>query len=174
MDPHSLNGNTRSRISSPPAGIRGRCLSSAGFTLLELLAVIFIVAMVAALVFPSFGGFGREGVREDARTIAALLRYLNDSAIYMKPEKGYPLQVDLKDGSLSWAGPEGEKSDRLHTLVSLDLQSQGELRVGQVTVFFGPTGLQEYMKFRLRDEDKSMTVAFNPVSGRVKIIEDEK
>lgn len=170
MDPqpfisHVRISRTRSHVPRP---------SSRGFTLLEIIAVIFIISLVAALVMPSFGGFGTKGIRTEATRAASLLRYLNDSAIYTKPEKGYPLQIDLRDGSLRWAGPEGEKSDRLDTLVSLDLQSQGELKEGQVTVFFGSNGLQEYLKMKLRDEDRTMTVAFNPISGRVKILEDGK
>jgi general secretion pathway protein H len=137
-----------------------------------MLAVIFIVSLVAALVMPSFGGFGPKGIRADARHVASLLRYLNESAVSMK--ETYPLRIDLGASSLSWKEPEGEKSERLGTLVSTELQSRGELKEGQVTVFFGPAGLQEFLKIKLRDEDRSITVAFNPISGRVKIIEDER
>jgi len=141
-----------------------------GLTLLEVLAVIFIIGMTAALVFPSFGGFGAKGIRTEARRAASVLRYLNESAVSMK--QTYPLRIDLGASSLQWTDPEGEKSERLGSLDSLDLQTKKGIRDGQVTVFFGPAGLQEALKLRLRDEDRSMTVAFNPVSGRVKIIED--
>ncbi len=140
-----------------------------GFTLLEILAVIFIVSLVSVLVFPSFAGFGEKGIRSEARKIASLLRYLNDSAIYTK--QTYPLTFDFSDGSLGWKDPEGEKTDRMKTLFSVDLQSRGELKEGQVTVFFGPTGGQEFIKVRLKDGEKGLTVAFNPASGRTKIIE---
>lgn len=166
MDPHPFINHARISNTQSPASRS----SAPGFTLLEIIAVIFIISLVAALVIPSFGGFGAKGIRADARRVAALLRYLNESAISMK--ETYPLRIDLGEASLAWKDPEGEKSERMPSLVSLDLQSQGELKEGQVTVFFSPLGLQEYLKIKLRDEDRTMTVAFNPVSGRVKIIEE--
>ena len=142
-----------------------------GFTLLEILAVVFILSLFAALVFPSFAGFGEKGIRSEARKMASLLRYLNDSAIYTK--QTFPLAFNLSDGSLGWKDPEGEKTDRLKTLFSVDLQSRGEIKEGRVTVFFGPSGAQEFIKVRLKDGEKGLTVALNPVSGRTKIIESQ-
>jgi general secretion pathway protein H len=142
-----------------------------GFTLLELAVVVFIIAMLAAVVFPAFFGTGSK-ITAEARKTASLLRYLNDNAISTKSL--YPLKFSLPDGLLSWKGPDGEKTDRLKGLVSLTLTSKGTIREGEVTVFFGPMGIQENLAVHLRDADKDMTVSINPVSGRVKIEEGEK
>ena len=140
----------------------------AGFTLLELAIVVFIVSLIAALVFPAFFRTGSE-IKAEARKTASLLRYLNDNAIATK--NTYPLKFNLQDGVLSWSGPDGDKTDKLKQLASVELTSRGEIKEGEVTVFFGPYGLQENLALHLREEDRELTVSLNPMSGRVKIEE---
>jgi general secretion pathway protein H len=139
-----------------------------GFTLLELAAVVFIISMIAALVFPAFFGTDNK-IKAEARKTASLLRYLNDNAISTKST--YPLKFNLQEGVLSWQGLDGEKTEKLQSLVSLTLTSKGTIREGEVTVFFGPLGIQENLAVNLRNEDRDMAVSINPVSGRVKITE---
>lgn len=138
-----------------------------GFTLLELVVVLFIISLLAAVTFPSFYGLGEKSLKSEARKTASLLRYLNDSAIYRK--ENYLLKFDLQSGSVSWKGPDGEKSDKLRSLSGVALPSKGEVKEGEVIVFFGPLGVQENLDVLLRSEDENMRVALNPVSGRVKI-----
>jgi len=150
----------------------GTCKDCRGFTFLELLAVMFIISLLAALVFPSFRAFEGKSLKSDAARIASLLRYLNDSAISSK--NTYPLKIDLADGSLSWDGPEGGRTEKFRSLSEVTLQSRGGIREGQVTVFFGPLGINEGLEFLLRQEDSLMKVLFNPISGRAKITTDEE
>lgn len=145
--------------------------SKKGFTLLELAVVVFIIAMLAALVFPAFFGADNR-VKAEARKTASLLRYLNDNAISTKSV--YPLKFNLADRVLSWQGPDGEKAERLKALTSVTLTSKGEIKEGEVTVFFGPLGIQENLAVYLRDDRLGMTVSLSPVSGRVKLTEGEK
>jgi general secretion pathway protein H len=147
----------------------GTC--SAGFTLFELVVVIFIISLLASVVFPSFLGFGEKGIRSDARKVAAILRSLNDGAIYSK--ETFPLTFDLGEKTLAWKGPDGEKKERMDSLSSVALQSKGEIREGEATVFFGPMGLQENVDVRLTDGDRRMTVSFNAVSGRAKVMAED-
>ena len=54
----------------------------AGFTLLELIAVLFIIAMAAALVGPSIGrSFGQVRLKAAARDLAAVCRFARVQAI---------------------------------------------------------------------------------------------
>jgi prepilin-type N-terminal cleavage/methylation domain-containing protein len=142
--------------------------TKSGFTLLELAVVVFIISLMAALVFPAFQG-SNSRLKSEARRMASLLRYLNDNAISAK--ETYPLKFDLGEGELSWKGPDGEKSEKIRDLAGVDLQSKGELKKGEVTVFFSPLGIREYMALHLREDYKDMTVSINPISGRVKIAE---
>jgi general secretion pathway protein H len=139
-----------------------------GFTLLELIVVIFIVSLLAGIVFPSFRALSGRQLGADARKIASLIQYLNDSALASK--ETYSADFDLQEASISWKGPEGDKTEKIKTLAGVSLQSKGMVRTGQVMVFFSPLGIQEYLEILLNDEEEVMTVTFNPVSGRAKIL----
>ena len=88
-------------------------------------AFLVIVSLVAALVIPSFGGFGPKGIRADARRVASLLRYLNESAISMK--ETYPLRIDLGTSSLAWKDPE-----KKHKLESLQILLEGAMNASKL------------------------------------------
>jgi general secretion pathway protein H len=143
-----------------------------GFTLIELIVVVFIISLTAALVFPSFYGLGEGKVSSDAKKIASLLRYLNDTAIYTK--ETYSLKFDLQDDSLSWKGPDGDKREVIKSLSSVYLSSKGEIKEGEVTIFFGPLGASENIQVHLKNKEKGMTVTFSPISGRAKIVEKDE
>ena len=144
----------------------------AGFTLLELIMVIFLISLIAAMAIPSFYGMSENKLKSDARRLASLLRYLNDNAISTK--ETYSLKFDLQEGTLSWKEPNGRKTETFEDLAGVYLPSKGEVKEGQIIVFFGPLGIQESIAVHLRKEGKGMTVALNPWSGRTKVIEDEK
>ena len=109
-------------------------------------------------------------MKSEAKKTASLLRYLNDSAIFTK--ETYSLKFDLQEGLISWKGPDGEKAEKIKSLAGIRLPSKGEVKEGEATVFFGPLGIQENIEVFLRDKDEGMRVTLNPVSGRVKIIQN--
>ncbi|HXX56651.1 MAG TPA: prepilin-type N-terminal cleavage/methylation domain-containing protein [Thermodesulfovibrionales bacterium] len=148
----------------------GRC--SKGFTLLELIVAIFIISLVVSLSIPSLTLIGEGRVVSDAKRIASILRYLNDSAVATK--ENLPLKVGLGEKIVSYAGPDGEKSERFDTISFIELQSKGKLTEGEVTVFFGPSGSSESFQIHLHNDKQDATVVLNALSGRVKIIQDEK
>lgn len=139
-----------------------------GFTLLELIVVVFIISLLAGLVFPSFSGMESRQISSDARMVSSLMRYLNDSSTASK--ETISLEFDLREGVLSWNGPEGKKKEQIRTLAGVYLESKGLIREGSVTLFFSPSGLQEYTEILLRDDKREMKISFNPVSGRAKIL----
>ena len=148
----------------------GRC--RAGFTLLELIIVIFVISISLAVVFPSFYGFGEKEIKADARRIASVLRYLNDSALAKKDT--YSLKFDLEENTVSWYGPDGGKTEKLKSLSSIEIQSKGEVKEGQVVIFFNPLGIEESIAIYLQDGEERMSVTLNSISGRVKIMHDER
>lgn len=166
-------GKARMRIS--PIGIydgpNTTChFPKRGFTLMELIVVLFIISLLIGIVFPTFYGVEEKRLKSDARRIASVLRYLNDSAISTK--KTYFLKFDLSKGSISWDGPEGVKTEHFRSLTSLELPSKGEVKEGEIILFFGPFGVEENIAVHLRTEEEGMKVTFSPVSGRAKIIQD--
>src|SRR5208337_5652257 len=111
-----------------------------GFTLLELLVVLCLVSLLMAIVFPSL--YGSEGMRlkSDAKRIASVLRYLNDSSIATKDS--YSLTFDFGEKTMSWKGPDVDKIEQFKSLSSVELPSKGNVNEGQVIVSFGPFGIQ--------------------------------
>lgn len=141
-----------------------------GYTLLELVVVIFIVSLIAAIAYPSLSGTSDRKLKADARRISALLRYMSDSASAVK--ETYTLSADITNKILYWEGPEGKKRESIETLRSVELQSRGEVSDGRVEMSATPSGFREHFKFHLASGEKRMTVAFNPISGRTKISDD--
>lgn len=138
-----------------------------GFTLVELIVVIFIISLVLAISFPSFTLRQDRKLKSDAGHIASILRYLNDSAIFTK--ETYDLNINFKDRGIRYKGPDGEKTERIDNLSGITLQSRGKVSDGEVTVFFGPAGTGESFTIHLTGAESSMEIVFNALSGRVKV-----
>ncbi|MGD1076487.1 MAG: prepilin-type N-terminal cleavage/methylation domain-containing protein, partial [Thermodesulfovibrionales bacterium] len=146
--------------------------SDPGFTLLELVVVIFVLSLVLALSLPSFTGIGESKIQSDAKRLASILRYLNDSAISTK-ESLY-LKVNFQDKTIHYNGPDGEKTETFDALSDIELQSKGTVSEGEATVFFGPSGASESLQMHLRSDKQDLTIALNALSGRVKITKNEQ
>ena len=142
-----------------------------GFTLLELLLVLCLVSLLMAIVFPSL--YGADGVRlkADAKRIASVLRYLNDSSIEKRSLFSY---IRFGENAISWKGPDVEKTEQFKSLSSVELPSKGNVSEGQVIVSFGPLGIQENLMVHLRQSGETIMVAFNQVSGRATIKTDDQ
>lgn len=153
-----------------PEQLREHFCRRDGFTLLELMVVIFIISVVLALALPTFTGMGEHRIMSDAKRIASILRYLNDSALSTK--ENLTLKVGFKDKVIHYNGPEGEKSEQFDSLTGVELQSKGMVTEGELFVFFGPLGAQENITMHLGDEGSRMAVALNSMNGRVKIIQN--
>jgi len=148
----------------------GICNNKA-FTLLELVVIIFILSLVIAISFPSFSLQKDGKLKSEAGHIASILRYLNDSAISMK--ETYALNVNFKEKTLRYKGPEGEKVERLDSLSRITMQSKGNVSDGEVTVLLSPAGAGENFSIHLTGVESSMAVVFNALSGRVKVLTNE-
>ncbi len=138
-----------------------------GFTFLELVVAVFIVSLVMAIVFPSFAVFGDNKLKSEAREMASVLRYLNESAASRK--ETYSISFDLGDNIVSWNGPDGEKKKKFADLTGVTTQSNGRVSSGELKVFFSPLGIQENMDVHMARGDKTLTITLNYLSGKVKI-----
>lgn len=138
-----------------------------GFTLLELMVVVFVISIVLALVLPSFTGIGESKIASEAKRLGSIVRYLNDSAISTK--ENLQMKIDLGDKLVSYSSPEGEKSEKFDDISAVELQSKGAISAGEVTIFFGPLGAQESFKINLKRDSSGMEISFSSVSGKVKI-----
>lgn len=142
-------------------------LQKNGFTLLELLIVIFLLSLMLTVAIPSFTFMGENSVTSDSKRIASILRYLNDTAILRK--EIYSMKIDFKDRVIDYSGPEGRRTERFDTIVSVNLQTKGAVKEGEIIIPFGPLGPSEAFSISLGDDENVREVTLNPLSGRVKI-----
>jgi prepilin-type N-terminal cleavage/methylation domain-containing protein len=142
-------------------------ISCKGFTLLEIIVALFLISFVAAVVLPSFARVGGRKLRSEAREIASILRFVHDSAISRK--EMYWITFDLDKNLVSWKSPEGKNTKRFDHLTGLMTQSTGTVSKGEVTIMSEPLGFRENLSIYVGTGDENMTIAFNHLSGKVKI-----
>lgn len=156
--------------------------SSKGFTLLELVVVLVILAGVAALVLPRLTVLLDESTRSSARNISTLLRYLDERAVAGRSR--YRLQVDLNEQRITVlqvaASGELRPPDDpflLRTplvgdarIADIMTDRTGTVTSGTVTIPYGPGGLSEPVLLHLGTaETQQYTVQALPVSASVKV-----
>lgn len=141
-----------------------------GFTFLELIVALFLVSIITAIVLPSFAGFGERQLKSEAREIASILRFAHDSAISRK--ETYWIKFDFDHNLIGWKSPDGEKMKRFQHITSLSTQSAGTVSIGEVTILVEPLGLRENISVRMGAGDEDVTITFNHLSGKVKIVKE--
>ena len=145
--------------------------SNKAFSLLELVVIIFMLSLIIAVVFPSFS-FQRDGkLKSEAGRIASILRYLNDCAVSAK--ETYAVNINFKEKTLSYKGPEGERVEKIDDLSRVTTQSKGNISEGEAIILLSPTGAGENFSIHLTGAELSMAVVFNALSGRVKVSVNE-
>src|SRR6266566_5080650 len=82
-------------------------ISNRGFTLFELVVVLFIVSLISLVVFPKLQGFLAPDLPGTARHLIATIQRLRDEAEATKQIRR--LNYDLNTGEY-WAGLESETS----------------------------------------------------------------
>jgi general secretion pathway protein H len=158
-------------------------LFSSGFTLLELLVVLAVMAMAAAIVVPRLPTSEATALKRSARGVAALLRSIDNEATTRKTT--YRLTFDLGLEQLRvkelQGGEEAAPNDvRLARPVLAEgiaiedvrLPRLGTVTSGQVQVEIGPGGLSEYLTVHLvSPAGKQFTVMAFPQTGKVTVNE---
>lgn len=137
----------------------------AGFTLVEMMAVMMIVALISALVVTWTFGSGRPTLKAVALEAAALLRRERLGAML----SGHPRQVALDVSTRSLIGDSGGKV-AVPRDVSLDLlaaeQSNGDL---QGVARFEPDGASTGAVLAFAKERARYEVRVDWFSGRVSV-----
>lgn len=159
--------NLKSEIQNLPAGRQG---PKSGFTLLELIVVIFIISLSLMLIMPAFWISDERILKTEARHFSSTLRYIHDEAIGKK--QPYLLRVNLDRNT--W-GFNSEKETRSFTvkedirIKDIVIPSHGEISQGEITVVFGPLGPEEPIVLHLQKGEAQYTIIFNHINGRTKI-----
>ncbi len=144
-----------------------------GFTLLELIVVVFIISLAMALIMPSFRDSGKNTLKTEAKHISSTLRYIYDEAVGKKQVYIFIVDFDNK----SW-GFKSEKESRNYRIKN-DLEitdvvvpSLGKISTGEIVIKFGPLGPDEPIVLHLKKNTDEYTVIFNHLNGRTKILEE--
>jgi prepilin-type N-terminal cleavage/methylation domain-containing protein len=154
-----------------------------GFTLVELVVVIVILAITAAIVLPRFSFTDEGRLRTSARTVAALLRYLGERGA--TGGGTYRLHLNPGDNTmgvmkLAESGEEIRPDDPFLTrsfladgviLADVVLPRLGKVRDSEVVITLGPRGLLEFLVIHLRGKgEAAYTIFAYPEGGRVKVV----
>jgi len=141
-----------------------------GVTLLELLIVLTLMALIAAMVLPMFsGGVSGTDLKTAARDVAAGLRLARDRAISQRSESLLELNLEKRTFRVS---PD-ERSHRLPEKVELKLYTaQRDLlneKVGAIRFF--PDGGSNGGRITLAAGERKYDVDVDWLTGRVAILE---
>jgi prepilin-type N-terminal cleavage/methylation domain-containing protein len=142
-----------------------------GFTLLELIAVIFVLSLVLAVIMPSFSSPGGK-LKSEARRIATTMRFLYETAVSKKQETSIEFELEKKE--IAWDTERRKGSEKFKAIAGVEIPSRGLVKEGQLIVFFSPSDMNEHITVHLELGDETAMVVFNPVSGRTKVIGPEK
>ena len=161
---------------------RPRYSSQAGFTLIELIAVMIIIGLVLAVVFPRFSGMGTTYLKTDASKLQTLITYLYEAAetrnLYYRMNfdmEGESVLVESSRDGVEFI-PEADRGLGVLRfspgvdLAEVEVAGLGTTNTGELRVVFTPTGRTRPFRVNLGSGDRApMTVTFNPYSGRVKV-----
>lgn len=153
-----------------------------GFTLLELMAVIAILGLVSALVYPELFGFFSNDLGRVSLRLAATMRFLHEEAVAKR--QWYRLNYDTRTGRY-WAEVADDAGRYLPVASSTLPASQlppgvsfASLAVagrqGITFTTFSPSGVVDRTSIVLEDEmghQHSLTIM--PLTGQVKIVGKE-
>ncbi|MBI5665619.1 MAG: prepilin-type N-terminal cleavage/methylation domain-containing protein [Nitrospirae bacterium] len=143
-----------------------------GFTLVELIIVIFIISLTTALVMPRLWDTGERALKSEAKKISSTLMYIYDEAAGKK--RPYAVKIDFNADSFSYASEKESRSFKMKDNIKFKdviIPSLGEVSIGEVIYQFGPMGPEEPITLHLMKDDNEYTVMFNHINGRAKIRE---
>lgn len=140
-----------------------------GFTLLELLAVLFVMALVATFVVPSLGNGAAIELKSAARVLAAGLRHTRNQAL--TANRPAVLAVDVLKHEFQL--PSEERVRRLPDRIDIALfaarsEQQDEYR-GAIRFF--PDGSSTGGRVTLSAGGRTYLVDVDWLTGRVDVIE---
>jgi prepilin-type N-terminal cleavage/methylation domain-containing protein len=138
-----------------------------GFTLLEMVVVLFIVSLFLTLTYPSFSYLTAHKEARSPHRLLSVIRLLHDSAINTREDLFIRFEFGGKKSTRPpqavYTLPEGRRKLDLDGMVSVMIPSRGEIKEGKLTLIFGPFGYPEPFEVWFSGGDR---VVYNPFSGR--------
>jgi general secretion pathway protein H len=160
--------------------------AAAGFTLLELAVVLFIMGLIMMIAMPYFGGLRSAQLKSEARRLASRANYLYEEAGAQKVLLRLSFDLDnnsyivtrldpfaLRPAFMPERGPAGGRVTIPAGVRLRDVwvEGAGAFRRGVVSSQFYPGGSVDATVIHLADEHRTVfTLSINPFSGRVAIM----
>lgn len=157
-------------------------LPEAGFTLAEILVVLFIIGLVLGFVLPrtgltvSLSSVTRQliGAMRDAFTAAAVTQRLH--RLHFDLDQGsYWIAQVTSDGERAPLDPSLAKRVTLAGAVKIQdvhTSTQGKVSAGRIAISFFPTGYSEPALVHLVDGGlNASTLMLNPLTGHVQVMD---
>ena len=141
-----------------------------GFTLIELTFAVLLLAILAALILPSFSGlYERARIDNTAQHFTALINYARYQAVLRS--KTSTLNIDLDRRQLSLSGEKDFLLERGVRILSLETP-RGLRQAGKGLIAFFPNGTSEEAEVIFQDRGaRTIKLTLNPLTARVKIAE---
>jgi prepilin-type N-terminal cleavage/methylation domain-containing protein len=159
------------------------CSSEAGFTLMELIVVIVLIAIVLTISLPTLrNSLYTNELNSTARKIIGTVKELRNLAI--REQQPYELHFDLDSNSIWYKADDGkdivEDEDKRILefpsdiiLKEVQTHSQGMKSLGTMILWISKRGYMDQTVVHLSDgDDKEITLFFSPFSGSAKVYED--
>lgn len=176
----SVAGGRQSVISG-----RRSAVGSSGFTLLEIIIVMLIVGMMAAIIAPSVrSGIESIRFRTSIKQLLATLRYCRSKAISTKEQK--VVQIDMDEGSYTILGlvlPNDEDAQSSSSKILpegvffIEWETPYESETADIqTITFFPKGNATGGILHIEDrKGRLYKIVIDRITGRAKIVgEDEE
>jgi prepilin-type N-terminal cleavage/methylation domain-containing protein len=158
---------------------------SKGFTLIELTIVIVILGVMLSLIIPRLGELGEANLKQSARHLTGMIRFLQDDAQARKAV--YRLRFDVTEGrywievlTFNLIDKTSEfKRYSSEMATESTLTGQTTFRDVQVAshpddpyIQFSPNGWVEHALIHIRDgENRDFTLLVNPLTGNTELRE---
>jgi len=166
-----------------PISPTGPSTKESGFTLLELILVVSLLAMISLLSLPLMMDRGDSAERRTLRRIAGVVKQLYNEATLTRDEHLLTFDLDRNrllafrmrrnNGRIEKQEFGRETELKALQLQQIDIEGKGSFRNGQVTVKIFPLGWMEQTQLALSSADGKITrMAFSPLTGSVKIDDD--
>ena len=139
----------------------------AGFTLLELLVTLIVIAVVLGVVTPTIGrSLETLRTRAEIAGFAASLRHARELAVTTRVAHAIVVEPGGRRVTVRAGGPEGEVHETRVLSERVRIDGAG------LSVGFDPVGASTGGEFRLVANDSAWRVTVDPVTSRVKVVRE--
>ncbi|HKK01510.1 MAG TPA: prepilin-type N-terminal cleavage/methylation domain-containing protein [Desulfuromonadales bacterium] len=166
-----------------PTSTAGPCNKRRGFTLVELVVVLFLIGLFSALTLPMLTGFGADNLNLTARRITGTVKYLfNEAALsgrvyrlsYNLDQATYAAKEQKADGELVPVGGIGAERhlEGKVRFKDITVAGRGTTGAGTVTTDIHPEGWLPETTIHLKDDKgRQLTLHILPYTGTTEVYE---